>query len=81
MFQRKVEKAVKRVIWRMSATDPAGSYHVSTDGRPERPARAEVHERGWRASSFDLLSGAEVCETSMDTLPGELVDEFSKSTR
>ncbi len=36
---------------------------------------------GVHASSLDLSTGSDVIETDMDTLPGELVDEFLKRTR
>jgi hypothetical protein len=81
MFRRKVAKVVKRVVWRMSSTDPAGVYLFSTEceASPARPA--EAHERDFRASSIELSAGADVRETAIDTLPGELIDEFARARR
>lgn len=81
MFERKPVKKVQRVVWRMSTTNPAGEF-VSTGGRqPSSPDPDEVHERGVHASSLDLSTGSEVFETDLDTLPGDLVDEFLKAGR
>ncbi len=80
MFQRKVEKVVKRVLWRMSSTNPAGVYITSAGGQPIVTAVPfEACERGFRESTFELSSGAEVIETAMDSLPGEVIDQFSKA--
>jgi hypothetical protein len=81
MFQRKVEKLVKRVFWRMSSANPAGVYLTSAGCEPTATAAAplEAYERGLRGSAFELSSGAEVVETSMDSLPGDVVDQFSRA--
>ncbi len=65
----------------MSATTLAGEFVSPSEPRATRPNLTEVGERGFRASSWDLLGGADVFETEMDTLPGELIDEFSKPVR
>jgi hypothetical protein len=78
MFQRKLEKVAKRLLWRMSSTDLAGVYF--TAGRRVPTARAaplEVYERGFRGSAFELSSGAEVIETAMDSQSVEFLDPFS----
>ena len=45
----------------------AAADAVETQGR---------HDRWWQMSSFDLLRGLDVSEAPMDTLPGDLVDDF-----
>lgn len=49
-------------------------------GAPDEAVAAEAqdrpHDRWWQMSSFDLLRGLEVSEAPMDTLPGDLVDDF-----
>jgi hypothetical protein len=81
MFERKPVKKMPRVVWRMSTKNPAGEF-VSTSGRhPSSADPDEVHERGVHASSLDLSTGSDVMETDLDTLPGELVDEFLKASR
>jgi len=69
---------VPRVLWRMSQDHPEGVLlQVSDRGiNPYRPP--ESHERGFAVSSLDLLSGVEVTEEPMDSLPGELTDAFGK---
>ena len=81
VFERKVVVKVKRVVWRMSATNPAGEFVLHCERRSNRPDPQDVHERGVRASSFDLSTGSDIIETGMDTLPGELDDEFLKVSR
>ncbi len=81
MFERKVVKEVKRLVWRMSAINPAGSF-VSPSGRHTNgEGPVDVHERGFRASSLELSNGSDVIEIEMDTLPGELVDVLLKGGR
>ena len=43
------------------------------------PPDVEPKECGWRESSLDLLNGMQVSETELDTLPGELIDEFKRA--
>jgi hypothetical protein len=81
MFERKVIEKVKRMVWRMSATNPAGEFVLHCEPQSKRPDPGDIHERGVHASSLDLSTGSDVIETDMDTLPGELVDEFLKRTR
>lgn len=79
MFSRKTTKKAPRLVWRMTESNPAGEFVPS-----ESPARHinnshEIHERGLRESAKELADGAEVTETDISTLPGELADEFLKS--
>lgn len=70
---RKTEKpaAPPRRFWRMTPEAPRGEV-VEVDARPEKtvapPAPDELRESSWLRSSWDLLNGLEVTETS----PGEL---------
>ena len=79
MFERKVVKKVKRVVWRMSASNPEGVF-VSAGGLPtDRAGPVEVNEPGYGMSSMELENGSDIIETAMDTLPGELADAFLKA--
>ncbi len=76
MSQRDHAKIVGKLVWRIDAANPAGAF-VAANAQERRAVPViEAHERGWCASSFDLLSGVQVCETDMDSLPGELIDGF-----
>jgi len=69
-------KQPAKLVWRITANAPLGEY---VD--PKQPvAKAEVdsREHGWLASSLELLGGVRVSEAPMDTLPGDLVDQFFK---
>jgi hypothetical protein len=80
-FQRKSISVVTRTLWRMDAARPAGGYVTQTDADRKSVTPAEQHERWCRASSFDLLNGACVSETGLDSLTADLVDEFTKAGR
>jgi hypothetical protein len=83
MFRRRATNVVHKVVWRMTAANPAGEYidpaRLGRDGDPRERIATESVERDWLASSFDLLHGVRVCETPMEMLPGELIDEFFKT--
>jgi hypothetical protein len=81
IFKRKPVKQATRLVWRMSATNPAGEFVCPSDRNAKSADIAEAHERGFRASSMDLTTGSAVSETEMNTLPGELVDAFLKPRR
>ena len=74
---------VKKIIWRMSGNSPLGEY-VSSSGEvtagdgASAAGAAPDPQSSWKLSSVDLLDGLQVSEQPMDTLPGELVDEFFK---
>ena len=70
MLQRKVVKKAKRLVWRMSPTNPAGAFVAPCRRHAKGVDPAEVHERGFRASSLELSNGNDVVETEMNTLPG-----------
>jgi hypothetical protein len=79
MFLRKLGKVGKRMVWRMSSAHPAGVYLTSSGKELTPAATPEVYERGFRASAFELSSGAEVIETDLEALPGELIDQFPRA--
>ena len=79
MSRRKSQKAVKKIVWRISANHPTGVYVDLADSLNESAESVEIRDRGWQASSLDLREGLGVSEAPMDTLPGELIDEFMKS--
>jgi hypothetical protein len=81
MIRRKAAKAVRRIVWRFDAAHPGGAYIQPGDLERKSEAPREAPDRNWLASSFDLMDGVHVSETPMDTLPGELIDEFSKAQR
>jgi hypothetical protein len=78
MVRPKNQGAPRKIVWRMDATAPQGGYRDANapQREPERPD--DIHERGLLASSLELLGGVQVSEAPMDTLPGELIDEFFK---
>jgi hypothetical protein len=80
MFRRRATNVVHKIVWRMTSANPAGEYIDLARLCREREQRAriatEAIERNWLASSFDLQQGVRVSETPMETLPGDLIDEF-----
>lgn len=81
MFQRKVVKNPTGLVWRMSATNLAGEFVLPSARHRKDTDSAELHDRGFHASSLDLSIGSDVLETEMHTLPGELIDAFIKADR
>lgn len=83
MTRRKDSKEPPKLVWRITADAPLGEYvdprvaAVKKKNDKDKDA-PEVREHGWLGSSLELLGGVRVSETPMDTLPGELVDEFMK---
>jgi len=66
----------------MTSNHPAGVYVDLSDPQiepVESPVAVAPVDRGWQASSRELREGLRVSEAPMDTLPGELIDEFMKS--
>lgn len=81
MFWRKVVKPPPKLIWRLSGAQLAGTY-ILADARGRTPvARDGAHESGFHGSTLDLLNGADVSETELDSLPGDLVDAFAPVSR
>ena len=90
MVRQKRTAPTSRVVWRITPAAPMGEYvtiqeapvHGKVKPHPKTadPAFAP-HAPDWGASTLDLKSGANVSETPMDTLPGELIDEFFKPRR
>lgn len=79
VVRRNAGKTPAKLVWRITPDAPNGQY--VDPSRPEPPpakAAPEPRENGWLASSLELLGGVKVSETPMDTLPGELIDEFFK---
>lgn len=67
----------ERVIWRMTQANPRGELVRVSGLKAGGAPRCESVERGCAVSSLELLSGADVDEMPMDTLPGELIDAFA----
>jgi hypothetical protein len=75
-----------KLVWRITTNAPQGEYID-----PKQPAAAaaaaapetevDPRENGWLASSLELLGGVRISEAPMDTLPGELIDEFMSRKR
>ena len=63
----------------MTETNPAGEFVCPSKRPVTRGGAHESHALGLRESSRDLSDGAEVTETDMSTLPGDLMDEFLKA--
>lgn len=74
-----------KLVWRITANAPLGEYvdPRQTIVSPSEPAKTKVdpRENGWLASSLELLGGVRVSEAPLDTLPGELIEEFMNSKR
>lgn len=75
MFQRKPVHDVKRVVWRMSESNPSVPAAPAGSPLPRVPGAQEVHDRWFRVSSLELAQGAEVTETDL----GQLADEFAEA--
>src|SRR5437763_1658737 len=75
MFRRKGATETNR-IWRMSSAAPAVECLDPTEHVRETAEPVELSE-----SSLELLNGVRVSEAPMDTLPGELIDEFFKVSK
>jgi hypothetical protein len=62
----------------MSQEHPEGVLVHASERRFKPTLPPEAHERGFAASSLDLLSGTDVIETPIDSLPGEFTEAFGK---
>lgn len=79
MVKSRTDIEANPLIWRISADHPHGVF-IPASIRPVKPARlSELRKTGFDESSHDLLNGAEVTETSMDTLPSELAEAFKRN--
>lgn len=73
-----------KLVWRVTPDAPMGEY---IDAKQAATKVAGAHppvdprENGLLASSIELLRGVRISEAPMDTLPGELIDEFMKLKR
>ncbi|MBK6862876.1 MAG: hypothetical protein IPG91_04540 [Ideonella sp.] len=67
----------KKLVWRISADAPKGEWVDPDQIEPAPPklAEPEVSTGSWVTSSFDLLSGADVIESSGTLTPG-MFDEL-----
>jgi hypothetical protein len=75
MVRNKAAKVGPRVVWRMSQAHPHGEFvQVGGYGSIRKPS--VLTEGSLSVSSLDLMCGADVSETDMDTLPGDLIDAF-----
>ena len=73
-----------KLVWRITANAPHGEYvdpkqAVVASAAPK--STVDPRENGWLASSLELLGGVRVSEAPMDTLPGDLIEEFMNSKR
>lgn len=73
---------VKKIIWRMSGNAPLGEYlsgaEANSPAAAAHSADSISSQSSWRLSSVELRDGLQVSEQPLDTLPGELLDEFFK---
>ena len=79
---RKPEKPERqRRVWRMTPEAPLGEF-VDADDKPAKPAAPpgpdELQPPSWARSSWDLLNGLEVTESSAGELDG-LFDQLPKA--
>ena len=79
MTKPTVVKLIGKVVWRVDVDNPLGAFVPVNTPNDRAAPEAEPKECGWRESSLDLLNGVQVSETEMDTLPGELIDEFKRA--
>lgn len=72
-----------KLVWRVTADAPMGEYVDPKQAAKVADAAKAVdpRENGLLASSLELLRGVRISEAPMDTLPGELIDEFMKLKR
>lgn len=74
-----------KLVWRVTANAPMGEYVDLRQAVVSPPAPKETpvdpRDNGWLASSLELLGGVRVSEAPMDTLPGDLIDEFYRLKR
>lgn len=74
-----------KLVWRITTHAPHGEYvdprQVPTAMPEPVKAKVDPRENGWLASSLELLGGVRVSEAPLDTLPGELIEEFMNSRR
>lgn len=81
MNSRKPTMKPKRLVWRISEAAPLGEW-VDPSVPERRPASDNPPDTaaGTWVSSYDLLEGSSVIE-AVDTVPGELADEFFNPTK
>jgi hypothetical protein len=74
-----------KLVWRVTANAPKGEYVDPRQavGIPpvSKDTPVDPRDNGWLASSLELLGGVRISEAPMDTLPGELIDEFYRLKR
>ncbi len=74
-----------KLVWRVTANAPMGEYvdprHAVNSPPVPKDKPVDPRDNGWLASSLELLGGVRISEAPMDTLPGELIDEFNRLKR
>ena len=74
-----------KLVWRITASAPMGEYvdpkQAIVNPPPAVKSKVDPRENGWLASSLELLGGVRVSEAPLDTLPGDLIEEFMNSKR
>ena len=87
MAKSKKTPAVKKVVWRMSSAAPLGEYVSPEQGASPAGASSKTAPKptgkpdprsSWKLSSLELSDGLLVSEQPLDSLPGDLIDEFFK---
>jgi hypothetical protein len=77
---RKPEKPERqRRVWRMTPESPLGEFVDADDKPAAQPGPDELQPASWVRSSWDLLNGLEVTESSPGELEG-LFDELPQAT-
>jgi hypothetical protein len=80
MKQRKSDQKARRIVWRMTESNPMGEWlnPYAATAQPDPKELPEVTSGDWMGSSFDLLRGADVSDDP-DTVPAALLDELFSS--
>jgi hypothetical protein len=75
-----IKQQPAKLVWRITASAPLGEYVDPKQAVTDAAAKPTVdpREQGWLASSLELLGGVRISEAPMDTLPGDLIDQFFK---
>lgn len=75
-----IKQQPAKLVWRITASAPLGEYVDPKQAVTDVAAKPTVdpREQGWLASSLELLGGVRISEAPMDTLPGDLIDQFFK---
>jgi len=70
----------RRRVWRITKSDPKGTYVDAGATRPAEPKAEDERHSGWAMSSFELKYGLDISEAE-DTVPSELLDKLFNGPR